>query len=65
MCVFREQLHIPSRSALDILDNKFEGIKVKGCNSIECHIKQDQGPLKECIDGVGLNRQLRLAEGRE
>jgi hypothetical protein len=47
-------MDVPLTRSFYILDNQFKGIKVKRSNSIECHIKQNQGPLEEGISGICL-----------
>ncbi len=53
ICLLRKPLHIPSTRAFDILDNQFETLEVQSSDSVETHIKQDHGPLKEGIDRIG------------
>jgi hypothetical protein len=45
-------MDVPLTCTLNISDNQFESLKVESRNCIKRHIKQNQGPLKECIGCV-------------
>jgi len=51
--LFREPLHVPLGSALDVRDNHLKSAKVEGGDRIEAHVEKDEGPFKKRVDGVG------------
>lgn len=51
--LLRKPRNVPSTDTSDVLDDNLEARKVKHRDRVECNIKKDERPLKECIDGVG------------
>lgn len=50
--LLRKPIHVPITGTLDISNDELETFKVQGGDGIKSHIKQNEGPLKEGVDGI-------------